>query len=172
MDPTPGLIPAACRYSLFLQSLLRSAQGVSYQLIVFNVTLIDIRSMLLSSSQTRSQLWWGINYLCVTTLPLLLLHSDTCDGTTIRCICSISPSWMCHVLQIKESEQSHSILTDQSTPQECVLWRDSSRMSYFTVLLSFFIYFIFCPIFLNHKCRKLALLRFDLLQYHNGKSRL
>lgn len=38
------------------------AWGVSYQLIVFNVTLIDIRSTLLSSSQARRRLSRGIGY--------------------------------------------------------------------------------------------------------------
>lgn len=157
MDPTPGLIPAACWYTLFLQSLLRSARGVSYQLIVFNVTLIDIRPMLLSSSQTRSWLRWGINLpgpYHITFLPLL--HSDTCDGTTNSTICFTCPSWKCHVLEIKESEWCHSILTDQSTPQECVLqawqggvWAISLQCYHFPFILSYFS---------NHKWKKVVLL--------------
>lgn len=61
-DGTPRLIPAACSYPLPQISPAVLFRGVSYQPIVFNVTLIDIRATLLSRSQTRICLSWGISY--------------------------------------------------------------------------------------------------------------
>lgn len=61
--------------------------GVSYQLIVFNVTLIDIRSTPSSSSETRRQLWRGVRLplshhtTASTTVPERYLWPGSPDGT-------------------------------------------------------------------------------------------
>lgn len=77
MDPSPPLAPP------FLPALLWSGGGgggVSYQLIVFNVTLIDTRSTPSSGSGGRRRLWGGVRlplhrrgYNCSPALSLARL---------------------------------------------------------------------------------------------------
>lgn len=158
MDPTPPLIPAACRWPLPpISPAVCSGCIISADCFQCDFDWYQIPAVVWFTDQRL--LSRAIGYLRVTTLPLLQLHFDRCDGTEIPHICSIYPCRMCHVRQIKRSEQSRTVLADQYIPGgTCVLQSHSSSVSNFSSSLSF-LYFSYSFFYHKGKKKKQALLK-------------